>query len=179
MSLKRKFLKNSSRLLREGFTLLEVVIALAIMTVAFGSILAVQGGAINATARAKQMNIVSMLAKNKMVETEYLIQGKTFDEVPKDKSGSFEPPYEEFGWKTSIKKMEFPNLAAMISGGGGSKGSQDNQTAEMLTKLITNHLNKSMREVTVTVSWTQGTNQQTFDLSTFWVDLNHDFSLSE
>lgn len=176
-----KLLEKSRR--TKGFTLLEVVIALAIMTVAFGSILAVQGGAVNASARAKQMNIVSMLAKNKMVETEFKIQGKAFDEVQKTEGGTFEPPYEDFTWRSVIKEVKFPRIN--FSGGGGSgadKGKENNQSAEMvemISKLITTHLSKSLREVTVTVAWKQGTKEQTFDLQTFWVDLNHEFSATE
>src|SRR6478735_4350708 len=96
-----KFLAN--RALKtglQGFTLLEVIIAMAIMTLAFSSILAVEMGSINASARAKQMNIVAMLAKNQMVETEYKIEGKKFDEVKKEESGAFPSPYQDYTWKT-------------------------------------------------------------------------------
>jgi general secretion pathway protein I len=168
-----------------GFTLLEVVIALAIMAVSFGSILAVQGNAVNAATRAKQMNTVAMLAKNKMVDTEFKIQGKAFDEVRKNEGGTFEPPYEDFSWRSSIKEIKFPpinfggpkgNTSDAESNKGGGQG---NQVGEMLTKLVTKHLSKSIREVTVTIAWKQGTKEQTYDLSTFWVDLNHEFTTSE
>ena len=57
---------------------------MTIMVLAFASILAVESGAINASDRAKTMNIVQMLAKNQMIEWEYRIEGRTFDEVKKE-----------------------------------------------------------------------------------------------
>jgi type II secretion system protein I len=89
LELKNNFFRNP-----QGFTLLEVLIAMAIMALALSSILSVESGSINASARAKQMNIVAMLVKNQMIKTEYEIEGKSFDEVEKEKSEAFEAPYE-------------------------------------------------------------------------------------
>jgi prepilin-type N-terminal cleavage/methylation domain-containing protein len=173
-----------------GFTLLEVIIAMTIMVLSFASILAVEQGSIRATARAKQMNVVGMLAKNQMVETEFKIQNKTFDEVKKEESGTFAAPYEDYHWKTIIKELKFPNLAAL--GGGGKKGggatsgnsgdsgdSSVNSITEMVTKLMTQYFSKAIREVSVTVSWKQGPGEQSFTLSTYWVNLNAQFQLQE
>lgn len=169
----------------EGFTLLEVIIAMAIMVIAFASILTVESGSLNASARAKQMNIVAMLAKNKMVETEYEIEGKTFDEVAKESSGSFDAPFQEFSWQTTIKEMTFPNLAlgqGSPEGGGGASNTQDSAGSEMATmmaKLVTKFFSKSIREVTVNILWKRGSGEQRYSVSTYWVDLNHEFELSE
>jgi prepilin-type N-terminal cleavage/methylation domain-containing protein len=158
-----------------GFTLLEVVIAMAIMVLPFASILAVEQGSINASAKAKQMNIVDMLARNQMVETEFKIEGKTFTEVKKEESGTFPEPYSDYRWKTVIKEIEFPKI-----GTGAAPGSQgQNQSAELLTKLITNFLSKAIREVTVTVSWRRGSGEQSYSVATYWVDLNYEFKITE
>jgi general secretion pathway protein I len=179
--MERKYLVNSSSLLQacsKGFTLLEVVIAMAIMTLAFSSILAVEMGSINASSRAKQMNIVAMLAKNQMVDTEYKIEGKSFDEVKKEDSGTFEAPYQDYRWKTTVRELKFPPIAGGAA--AQSKGAEGgNQVTELLTKLITNFLSKALREVTVTVFWKRGTAEQSFSLSTYWVDLNYEFKLTE
>lgn len=176
----RKFLHDKFRIPEtageKGFTLLEVIIALAIMILALSSILTVESNSINASARARQMNIVAMLAKSKMVEVEYSLEGKTFDEVKKEDGGNFETPYEDFRWTRTITELEFPNLAPSgAQGGGGAEGSSD--VTEMLTKLVTNFLSKAMREVTVTIFWRRGTAEQKFSVSTYWVDLNHEFEL--
>lgn len=192
--MQKRFLKNNQLPIRSpqsGFTLLEVIIALAIMALAFASILAVESGSINASARAKQMNIVGMLARNMMIETEYKIQNKTFDEIQKVEEGNFKEPYQDFHWKTEITEMKFPPLGQALFGGskssdGGGGGASDslsnngqNQATDLLTKLITNFLSKAIRSVKVTISWKRGKGTQTFSLTEFWVNLNASFNLSE
>lgn len=105
-----------------GFTLLEVIIALSIMVISFASILSVESNAINASDRAKRMNIVQMLAKGKLIETETLIEGKPFEQVKKDDEGTFKDPYQDFRWATKVAEIDFPNISnsiAAASGGGG------------------------------------------------------------
>jgi general secretion pathway protein I len=166
---------------RDGFTLLEVVIAMTIMVLAFASILAVENNSIQATIRAKEMNIATMLARGKMIELEYEVEGKTFDEVRKENGGTFEAPYESYSWKTEIKEIKFPNMS--FGGGGENKegggDDQGNQYAEMLTKLITNYFTKAVREISVTISYKRGANPVAHTVSTYWVDLNHEFETSE
>jgi type II secretion system protein I len=160
-----------------GFTLLEVVIAMAIMLVTFTSILAVEGDSIRASDKAKQMNIVSMLAKNQMVETEFKIRKKPFEEVKKEESGTFKSPYEDYKWKTEIKETKlFSDIGKLIA--GNKEGAVD-ANLSMVTQLLTNYLSKAIREVTVTVSWQRGSKEQSYSLTTLWVDLNHEFSLSQ
>lgn len=172
----------------QGFTLLETMIAMAIMLVAFAAIMAVESNSINATTRAKTMNVVAMLAKNRMVQLEYEFEGKTFDEFKKENSGTFEEPYQDYRWKTEVKEIKFPPLTipgskqgdssgATPGPAGGAEGATD--AVELLTKLITQYLSKAVREVTVTVLWKKGGGEQSFSVSTYWVDLNHEFQLSE
>ncbi len=162
-----------------GFTLLEVIIAMAIMVLAIASILSVEQGSINSAARAKQMNVVTMLARNLMVETEFKIEGKPFSEVRKEEAGAFEKPYEDYKWKTSIKELKFPNMGAAPGGGGDKSGTSQTPAAEMIGKLMTSFLSKAIREITVTVSWKRGAGEQQYSLATYWVDLNYEFKLSE
>lgn len=154
------------------------MIAVAIMAVAMASILSIQSSAIRSTRNAKKLSIVSMLAKNTMVETELLFEGLTFKEVPKTKEGKFKEPYTQYSWKREIKEIEFPNLN-FGSGGGDENASQSTQQVEKMSKIITNFLSKAIREVNVTVSVPEGKGTQNYSVSTYWVDLNHEFKLSE
>jgi general secretion pathway protein I len=173
------------RLLRSdqsGFTLLEVIIAMTIMVLAFAAILSIESGGITAAEKTKQVNIVAMLARNKMIEMEYEIENKTFEEVKKEDGGDFPAPYENFRWTTEVKEVKFP---ALNLAGGGGEGEEDkggarevNDMVTLLTKLITNFLSKSVREVAVTIYWKRPTSEQKFTVSTLWVDLNHEFELT-
>jgi prepilin-type N-terminal cleavage/methylation domain-containing protein len=167
----------------KGFTLLETIIALAIMTMAFGAILATISDSINASARTHEMTIIEMLAKREIVETEYKFEGKTFDEYKKEDSGTFPAPYESYRWTAVVKEIEFPNIGGMNSGGSqGAASNTDNnnsEVADMMSKLVTQFLSKAVREVTVTILWMKGSKEQNFAVSTYWVDLNHEFQLTQ
>lgn len=169
-----------------GFTLLEVIIALTIMVLAFTAILSVESGGINAAEKTHQLNIVAMLARNKMIEVEYDIEGKSFDEVKKDDGGNFEG-YPDFRWTSEIKEVKFPNLNLQGVGSGGDSadksaaaggGQPASDLLTLMTKLVTNYLSKSVREVDVTIYWKRVSGDQKFTIATFWVDLNHEFELN-
>jgi general secretion pathway protein I len=159
-----------------GFTLLEVLIAMAIMIVALASIFMIEGSSIGASDKAKRMNIVSMLAKNKMIETEFDLEGKGFDELDKETSGKFDPPFSDYGWKRSVKELKFPNIG---SGGGSGQDDANAQVTALISKLFSEFLSKSIREVSVAITWQRGGHEQSFAVATYWVDLNHAFELTE
>ncbi len=175
-----------------GFTLLEVMIAITLMLIAWTSIFATQSASQTIAWKSNQLNAVAMLARSKMSEIENEIEGKTFDEVKKEERGTFSEPWQDYSWTKEIKEIEFPQLSLQGGGSsteaqgdttdsGSSSGSTSNNTAaiERMTKLITKFLSQSTREVTLTLNWKQGATDRKFTLTTWWVDLNHEFALSE
>ncbi len=167
-----------------GFTLLETLIALAIMAVAFSSILMVEGGAIRTSEKSKQLNVIAMLARNAMADAEYAIENKKFEEVKSEETGEFAETFKEYTWVRVIKEVEFPtiNFGAM---GGSDSGGADEAAAgsqaiiEKVSRLISKFITKAVREVQVTIRWKRGDGFQKFTVSTYWVDLTHEFPLSE
>lgn len=164
----KKFLAANS-----GFTLLEVMIAIAIMAVGFASILMVETASIRAMERTIEMNTVAMLAKNQMVEAELEFQERTFGEVKEEDHGTFKAPHDKYSWTREIKEIKFPEFRM-------SAGSQSTvaAAAELIGKLITKFLSNALREVTVTISWQKGPGTKSFAITTYWVDLTHEFSLT-
>jgi prepilin-type N-terminal cleavage/methylation domain-containing protein len=174
--------KRSVRLLQGGFTLLEVIIAVAILTLSLGAILSLQSNGIEATIQTKRLNQIAMLARSKMTEIEADLEGKAFSEAKTEQSGQFAAPFQQFGWKAEIKEIEFPNLS-FNSGKKDEKESQGGQSEmlEMMTKAVTKFLSKSLREVSVSITWKEGNStakEQKFTVATYWVDLNHEFDLT-
>ncbi len=180
---------------QDGFTLLETLIALAIMMVAFASILMTQSSAINSSMKSKQTNTVAMLASRKMAEIEIELEGKSFQEIKEETSPeAFPEPFQDYSWKRVIKEVEFPNIANLANAGaGGSDESSSGAEAEeaqrsasaasgeveRITRLVTKFLSDSIREVTLTISWKKGKGEQSTDISMYWVDLEKEFSLNE
>ena len=169
---------------RSGFTLLEVLIAMAIMMVAFASIMMVQSSSIQSSIKAKNLNIVSMLARNKLVESELEWEGKRFSELDKEKEGEFKEPFQDFKWKREIKEVKFPtlDLSGAAAGGDTEANPAEAGAADGMSrvgKIITAYLSKGVREVAVTITWKRGKGEQAFTVSTYWIDLDAEFSINE
>jgi len=160
-----------------GFTLVEVMFALAIMMVSFSAIILTQSGSRDALERTRRMTTVSMLAKNAMVDAEIYFQDKTFSEVDDEKSGSFDSPYDQYTWERTIKEVEFPDLNSLLNSEDEESGVT--RTQEMMLKLITQYISDSLREVTVTITWPKGKGTKNYSLTTYWVDLSREFSITQ
>ena len=170
------------------------MIAMAIMTVAFASILVIQSSSLNTSLKSKQQNVVAMLARNAMTMTEVEISGKPFSEVATELGAQFDPPFAEYSWERKIKEVKFPNLQALFAGQGGdgqnadgASGSSDNGAAadknndlstEMIGKIVTNYLSKALREVSITVKWKKGKGEQAYSVAMYWVDFDAPFQLT-
>ncbi len=172
-----------------GFTLLEVMIAMTIMVLCMASIFQISSTSIGAVEKVKNFNLIASMARNKMQETEFEIEGKSFTDMTKEESGTFEgPDFQDFRWQREIKEVEFPNLASLgkaqggegeDSGGSPSSGGGNSDIAGMIGKNVTDYLSKSVREITITIFWKRAGGELKYSLSTYWVDLNHEFSITQ
>jgi type II secretion system protein I len=87
----------------EGFTLLEVLVALAILSASLVLCYQVVTGAVTATARAERWTAASMLGEELLRTTV-----ETFPDI-QDKDGTFPAPHEDYSWKLSVKETLFPD----------------------------------------------------------------------
>ena len=94
----------------QGFTLLEVMIAIGILAIGIGAILVAENNSLDGTLRAKRMTTVAMLAKNSLIEAEREIEGKSFTEIKTESTGTFDAPFAEYRWERKIKEITFPQL---------------------------------------------------------------------
>lgn len=176
------------RMPESGFTLLEVMIAMAIMLVAFSSILAIQSSSMSSALKSRQIHEVSMLARWAIAQTEVEISGKKFDELPEELSGTFASPYQDYTWTRKIVEVKLPNLQGLSkavsaanageSGGNREDDEQNSAIMEQMTKVITNFLSKAIRQVTMTVHWKRGAFDQSYDVAMYWVDLDSEFQIN-
>ncbi len=167
-----------------GFTLLETLIAMSIMLVAFSAIMMVESSSLNTSIKTQQLNTVAMLAKRAMIEAEQAFEGKKFEELKKEETTEFPEPFKDYKAVRTIKEIKFPDLGfggdeKGAAGSSGTGAANSNDTADQFTKLLSQFLSKAIREVTVTIFWKRGTGEQSYSVSTYWVDLNHEFQLSQ
>lgn len=155
-----------------GFTLIEIMISLSILSISLLSIYAAQGNSLRASGRAENIQTASMLVRQKMTEKMIELQkdldkGKFPDEQIDDQ-GEFEPPFERFRWEFAVRKVEIPVVQApgqegadaTGSGPATSKGDEPgaaNQAPEgaqeNLAKMVTKKISESVREITTKIVW--------------------------
>lgn len=132
----------------KGFTLLEVMIAVAILAVSLMALMNFQSQAILASSRAQRLSVVTLLARQKMGEVLLEIeQGIPKGEFPdeKEESGVFEgEDFVDYYWSLKIKKVEIPT-PELPEGGAELMG----QALQMLSE----ELSKSAREIRLSVGW--------------------------
>jgi general secretion pathway protein I len=93
---------------QNGFTLLEVMIALAIISIALISLLSLATSSINVNARLQKITQATLLAQEKMTDVEAKIRNSN-TESP-DEEGEFNEPFVEFRWRTVFEETPFPPL---------------------------------------------------------------------
>ena len=176
---------------RRGFTLLEVMVALAILAGSLLAISEVVGGALRNHVRARQLDVATVLARGKMVALQAQYERKGFRDFDEDDEGTFDVEgHPEVRWRVLVRKPTVDlgpdaTLAALT----GGKTLQDllpppDQVPQLapLQGLITSSMNtlltqigeqlkKSVREVRLTVSWTGGASVESFDVVTHLVVL--------
>lgn len=148
----------------KGFTLLEILVATAIMAFALVTIMTAQGNTLLASRRAEMLTTAVLLAKQQMVEVELeLEKGMRQGEFPDEKTeeGKFESPYDGFRWKAEVQRVSLP--APVV----GEEGSMQN----LIGKQLTEQISQSVREVKLTIFWDESGEEQSIDVVTHLVKM--------
>lgn len=120
---------------RAGFSLLEVMIAMAILSGALTGLTLTLGRAVRAANHARLMTTATFLCRAKLVELEdkFIIDGFTDEVGSAEKHGDFkEGPYKDdafkrYQWTTMTEKIRLPNAQDMQA--AATKLIQDRQQA--------------------------------------------------
>lgn len=170
----------------KGFTLLEVMIALAILGMSLTIISHSQQNSVRAANRAKWMSVAAMLARYKMSEVEDQLYEEGFTEFTEEDSGDFEEEgFGRFSYTVTIDKVELPTGvdAEGLTGdlGGAGEGS-DNESGQgglaamggqMLMQqfeMIRNVLEQSIRRVQLRVFWPEGSQTREVTVVGYFTD---------
>lgn len=147
-----------------GFTLLEIMVAVAILSISLVALLSFQGNTMITSGRAERITEATMLARMRMGEVDLEMdklqkRGEFPDE--KTEEGTFEEPFEKYKWKLTIRRVALP--APMT----GDEGSVQNLVGRQLTEEIA----KTVREVRLEVLWEEMGEEQTIEVVTHIVKL--------
>ena len=83
-----------------GFTLMEVLVALAVLAIALTSIYKMQGRTIMMSSKARFLTIAPLLARSKLAE----IESSEFKDISND-SGVFGEAYPDYTWTLSVEAL--------------------------------------------------------------------------
>ncbi len=87
-----------------GFTLLEVMVALAIMAGVVLTVISSVNYHLSLTARNNEETVALLLARAKLEELELLDK----EELAQVKEGNFQPDWPDYSWKTEISAAPVP-----------------------------------------------------------------------
>jgi len=90
---------------QDGFTLLEVMIAMAILAIALMAVLQMQSQSISMATEARFTTTASLLAQSKMAEVE---SGAFL--TNRIENGDFGPDYPRYGWNLKVADTRIPGF---------------------------------------------------------------------
>jgi len=97
-------MRNRSR----GFTLLEVMIAVAVLTIALAAVLGLQSRSLTLASESRFQTTAALLAQGKMAEVAVAGMGDLTSD-----SGDFGDVFSGYAWRLSVQNADLPGLLKM------------------------------------------------------------------
>lgn len=170
---------------QNGFTLLEVLIAMAILSIALLVLSRAQSNGIVVSQYEEQQITAATLAKWKMVDVELELEKKGFGDDEKENCGKFEDDLDDknfagWEWCWTLKKVNLPLPMDMLggkkdgddSGGGDSGGGAPALPGGLDPKAAGDALSKAVRVLKLTIKWKLGATDQRLDVVTHMVNFS-------
>jgi general secretion pathway protein I len=149
-----------------GFTLLEVMIAVAILSMTLVTLLSIVTSNIRATRHARLTTIGTFLARGKMIDLEDQVLETGFSNSDESAQGTFkQQEHPEFRWDSLIERVELPADAALKQRDDAQDKAKDSTNpmsmisgflGGMMSSFIEPirlGLQEAVRRVTVHVTW--------------------------
>ena len=158
-------LRSGTSQRQTGFTLIEVIMAMVLMSTGILLLVNTWGGSFVRLERTQRSFEIASLLERKMIDYEIKYRGKNPDTIPEEEEGDFDG-YPDFKWKMTSKKLEFPDLAGLLA----ATGSNDPMT-EQIVKQLTDTLSKSIKEVTINITYSRPKKKAlNYSITTYFVD---------
>jgi len=156
-----------------GFTLLETLMAMIIMASAL-LLLANSWSASNSRVKKTQLNFeLATLLERKMNELEREYKGKPISEIPDSKEEDFGEEMKNYSWKMTSRKFEFPDISSSLTARDGGA----DQMTTMIIKKMSEHISKSIKEVTVTIYYKGSKKTLEVNATTYFVDFDRPIAI--
>lgn len=164
-----------------GFTLLEFMIAFALLSVILAAVFITQTSSLASTGRARSVLVATNLARNFLNEREMRYEGVALDKLEAKQEGSFPAPHSAYKWKLEISEVDFSALSDLVSKSktteNAANATEDSTQADMLTKLFEDYLKKSVRRMTLTVQYPDGPGLSDLQFTELLVNYDAEFQV--
>lgn len=161
---------------QSGFTLLEFMIAFALLTVILASVYLMQGSSLASSVRSKNILLATNLAKNLINESELQFEGQPFERLQAKETGEFEEPFKEFKWTREIAEVDFGALSELMIKAQEESGSTPKENQSMVAKYFQDYMQKSVRRMTVTITWAEGGGESSLSFTELLVNYDAEFA---
>lgn len=169
---------------RGGFTLLEIMVALAILSMTLVVLLEIITNNVRATNHSKMTTAATFLARGKMIDLEDDIIANGFTEMDQSADGDFKDQgFPDYHWTSLVERVELPtDLTQKAQQASTDQAMDSKDPMQMLGGMmgglmssfmepIRIGLQESVRRVTLRVIWDEvGRPNQTLEVVTFLTD---------
>jgi prepilin-type N-terminal cleavage/methylation domain-containing protein len=167
----------------EGFSLIEVLVSLAILGMALVIVSRIVTGNVRATHHSRMTTAATFLARTRISMMEQSLQEYGFAELDGEDTGNFaEEGFPSFRWYTNVERIELPADATQKVQQVANKATVSNNPLEMLSGFMGGFmstlmepirlgLQESVRKMTVRVKWNEaGKPEQSIEVVAFFTD---------
>jgi prepilin-type N-terminal cleavage/methylation domain-containing protein len=166
-----------------GFSLLEVMMSLAILGMSLVIVSRIVTGNVRATHHSRMTTAATFLARTRISMMEQSLQEYGFGELDGEDTGDFsQEGFAAFSWYTNVERIELPADSTQKVQQASSQKSMSNNPMEMLSGFMGGFmstlmepirlgLQESVRKLTVRVKWMEaGKPQQSIEVVNFLTD---------
>jgi general secretion pathway protein I len=178
-----------------GFTLLEVMVSLAVLAVALVFLLELSARHVRAAHEVKMMTVATALARGKMLDIEEDLLHEGFQEMAETLDGDFDDEgYPKITWEALIEKVELPEAGELANGAQQAKPGEEgespltgflppsgNATGDAMAAMGAGQvlamfplfkpvLEQAIRKVTLTVKWKIGSQEESMVVVCYFTD---------
>ena len=176
--------RNHSGTDQSGFTLLEVLIAVAILAVSLSSLMGSQLNSMAATSYAREITAAALLAEHQIIELEFKHRKEGWVSSDVEYDGDFaEQGYPDMDYLCTVHFIEMPEYNQLLAAKEGADeaageagdnvmdtGDQAFGALGMVWPMIKSAIENSIRKVECKLTWKHGTIDEEFTIQTFWTD---------
>ena len=157
---------------QQGFTLIEVMVAMLILTGAIVTLTTAWSGNYFRLNKSQLNHNVANLLERKMTEIEILNKGKKFEEIKESMEGDFKG-FPNYRWTMISQEFEMPDMQPILA----AQGDGIDETLGIIIKQMGEHIKKSVKEIKVTIYVKHKKKEIEYSATTYHIDYEKELDL--